>query len=264
MPEPERGSRHAPHARRPVPFATAGLTAALALLLGLLALLCSGCETTAEKSAKLEKAAKRHTLATEQGLTIAHASTVVKVLETAFVHGREGSAAVVTLRNSSAHALSDVPISLSLKDAHGKTVYSNGTPGLARTLTSVALLPAHGKVVWIDDQIQAASAASVTARVGEGTPASGSAPRLAIAETHLASESPGSSTLEGAVRNPSGTAQPELVINAVARRSGRVVAAGRAVLASLEPGASTPFEVFFVGSATGEQLEVSAPATATG
>jgi hypothetical protein len=264
MLEPERGSRAVPHARRAAPFAQAGLTAALALLLGLLALLCSGCETTAEKSASLEKAAKRHTLATEQGLTIAHASTVVKVLDTAFVHGREGSAVVVTLRNSSARAMRDVPISLSLKDVHGKTVYSNATPGLAKTLTSIALLPAHAKVVWIDDQVQAASAARVTARVGEGSPVGGSAPRLAATETHLASESPGTSTLEGAVRNPSSTAQPELVIDAVARRGGRVVAAGRAVLASLEAGASTPFQVFFVGSAASAQLEVSAPATATG
>ena len=265
MLEPERGSREAPRARRrAICFAHAGTTAALALLLGLLAVLCSGCETTAEKSAKLEKAAKRHTLATEQGLTIVHTSTLVKVLETAFVHGREGSAAIVTLRNSSAHALRDVPISLSLKDAHDKTVYSNGTPGLAKTLTSIALLPAHGKLTWIDDQIQGVSAARVTARVGEGSPASGSTPRMNVAETHLASEASGSSTLEGTVRNPTATAQPELVIDAVARRSGHVVAAGRAVLASLETGASTPFEVFFVGSATGAQLEVSAPATATG
>jgi hypothetical protein len=171
---------------------------------------------------------------------------------------------VVTLRNSSAHAIRDVPISLSLKDANGRTVYSNGTPGLAKTLTSIALLPAHAMVTWIDDQIQAASAAHVTARVGEGSPASGSTPGLTVAETHLASESPGTSTLEGAVRNRSAAAQPELVIDAVARRGGRVVAAGRAVLASLEAGASTPFQVFFVGSAAGAQLEVSAPATATG
>ncbi len=230
----------------------------------MLALLCSGCETTAEKSAKLEKAAKRHTLAAEQGLTITRASTVVKVLGTAFVHGREGSAVVVTLRNSSARTMRDVPISLSLKDAQGKTVYSNGTPGLAKTLTSIALLPAHAKLTWIDDQIPAASASSVAARVGEGSPASGPAPHLTIAETHLASESSGTSTLEGAVRNPSAAAQPELVIDAVARRGERVVAAGRAVLASLEAGASTPFQVFFVGSAAGAQLEVGAPATATG
>jgi hypothetical protein len=258
MLEPERGSRQAPQRRR---AAHAGFAAALALLLGLLAMLCSGCETTAEKSAKLEKAAKRHTLAKQLGLTITRASAVVRVLDTAFVHGREGSAVVVTLRNSSARAMRDVPISLSLKDANGKTVYSNGTPGLAKTLTSIALLPAHAKVTWIDDQIQAASAAHVAVRVGEGSPASGSTPRLAVAETHLASESPGTSTLEGVVRNHSTTAQPELVIDAVARRGGRVVAAGRAVLASLEASASTPFQAFFVGSATGAQLEVSAPAT---
>ena len=138
------------------------------LLLAALALLCSGCETTAEKSAKLEKAAKRQTLAKQQGLTITRESAVIKVLDTALVHGKEASAAVVTLHSSSPRALSDVPISLTLKDAHGATVYSNGTPGLAKTLTSIALIPAHGKVVWIDDQIQAPTASAVAVRIGEG------------------------------------------------------------------------------------------------
>ena len=79
MPEPEREPREAPRARRAA-FARRGLTVALALPLGLLALLCSGCQTTAEKSAKLEKEAKRHTLATEQGLTIARL-TLTKMAE---------------------------------------------------------------------------------------------------------------------------------------------------------------------------------------
>jgi len=237
----------------------------LALALVALALLASGCETTAEKSARLEKAAKRQTLATQQGLQITHESKVVKVLDTAVVIGKEGAAAVVTLRNDSPHALSNVPISLALKDAHGATAYSNGTPGLAKTLTSVALLPAHASLVWIDDQIQGVSAgATATVRVGEGSPASGTPPRLAIGEEHLASEAGGSATLEGDVHNSSSTAQPELVINAVAKRGDHVVAAGRAVLASLEAGASTPFQVFFVGAAAGAKLEVSAPPTATG
>ncbi len=234
------------------------------LLLTALALLCSGCETTAEKSARLERAAKRQTLAKQQGLTITRESTVVKVLETALVHGKEGSAAVVTLHSSSPQALSEVPISLTLKDAHGATVYSNGTPGLAKTLTSIALVPAHGKIVWIDDQIQAPTASSVGVRVGEGSPASGALPQLTIADTHLISEAGASSTLEGTVHNTSATDQPELVIDAVAREGGHVVAAGRAVLASLEAGAATPFEVFFVGTPGKAKLELSPQPTALG
>lgn len=237
----------------------------LALALGALAVLLGGCETTAEKSARLEKAAKRKTLAAQQGLQITRESKFVRATGAAVVQGKEGAAAVVTLRNDSAHALSDVPISLTLKDAHGATAYSNGTPGLAKTLTSVALIPAHASVLWIDDQIQGASAdAQATVRIGEGSPASGVSPRLQIGEQHLEGEGGGGATLEGTVRNRSSTAQPELVINAVAKRGGRVVAAGRAVLASLEAGTSTPFQVFFVGDPTGAQLQVSAPPTASG
>ncbi|HTA05553.1 MAG TPA: hypothetical protein VK774_04250 [Solirubrobacteraceae bacterium] len=238
--------------------------AVAALLLAAIALLCSGCETTAEKSAKLEKAAKRQTLAKQQGLTITQESAVVKVLDTALVHGKEGSAAVVTLRNSSPRALSGVPISLTLKDAHGATVYSNGTPGLAKTLTSVSLIPAHGKVVWIDDQIQAPTASAVAVRIGEGSPASGALPQLKIADTHLTSEAGTSSTFEGTVHNGSSTDQPELVIEAVARRGKHVVAAGRAVLASLEAGTTTPFEVFFIGTPGKAKLELSPQPTALG
>jgi hypothetical protein len=235
-----------------------------ALILAALALVCSGCETTAEKSAKLERAAKRKTLATQQGLQITQDSAVVHVLETTLVRGKEASAAVVTLRNSSPRAMRDVPISLTLKDAQGATVYSNATPGLARTLTSISLIPAHGKVVWIDDQIQAPTASDVAVRVGEGAPVSGAVPRLTIADTHLTSEASTSSTLEGTVHNGSSTAQPELVINAVARRGKHVLAAGRAVLASLDANAATPFEVFFVGTPGRAKLELSPQPTAFG
>lgn len=234
----------------------------LALMLGAVSL--AGCETTAEKSAKLEKAAKRIAPATQQGLSIAHESSIVKVRSATLVRGSESTAVVLTLHNSSARAIRDVPISISLRDAHGASVYTNGTPGLAKTLTSLALLPAHGDGVWIDDQIPSTSAKRLTTKVGEGTPVSGSLPRLAIREAQLAKDPSGTATAEGTIANPSHTDQSEVVIYALARKGSRVVAAGRAVLASLAPGASAPFEVFFIGTPAGTQLELSAPPTALG
>jgi predicted small secreted protein len=234
----------------------------LALVLGAVSL--AGCETTAEKSAKLEKAAKKIAPAAQQGLSIAHESSIVKVHSATLVRGSEGTAAVLTLHNSSAQAIRDVPISLSLRDATGATVYTNGTPGLAKTLTSLALLPAHGDGVWIDDQIPGTSAKSLTTKVGEGTPVSGSLPRLAIREAQLAKDASGAATAEGTIANPSHTAQSEVVVYALARKGSHVVAAGRAVLASLAPGASAPFEVFFIGTPTGAPLELSAPPTTLG
>jgi hypothetical protein len=234
----------------------------LALLLGALSL--AGCETTAEKSAKLEKAAKRVAPTQQQGLSIAHESSIVKVQSALLVHGAEGTAAVLTLHNSSAKAIREVPISISLKDAHGTTVYTNGTPGLAKTLTSLALLPAHEDGVWIDDQIPGTSAKTVATRVGEGAPASGALPRMAVSEAQLTKDPSGAATVEGTITNSSSTGQSELVVYALARKGGRVVAAGRAVLASLAPGALAPFQAFFVGDAAGARLQLSAPPTAIG
>jgi hypothetical protein len=242
--------------------ALAPVAFALALALGAASL--SGCETTAEKSAKLEKAAKRIAPAQQQGLSIAHESSVVKVLSATLVHGSEGSAAVLTLHNSSPKAIREVPISISLQDAHGTTVYTNGTPGLAKTLTSLALLPARGDGVWIDDQIPGTSAKSLVTKVGEGVTVSGAAPRLTIGEAQLTKDPSGAATVEGTIANHSGAEQSELVVYALARKGGSIVAAGRAVLASLAPGASAPFQAFFVGAPAGGRLQLSAPPTALG
>jgi hypothetical protein len=234
----------------------------LSLLLGAVAL--AGCETTAEKSAQLEKAAKRIAPARQEGLSITHISNTVKVKSATLVHGTEGTAAVLTLHNSSPRAIREVPISISLEDAHGATVYTNSTPGLAKTLTSLALLPAHGDGVWIDDQIPGTSAKTLAAKVGEAATVSGATPRLTISEAQLMKDPSGAATVEGTIKNASSTAQSELVVYALARKGKRVVAAGRAVLASLAPGDSAPFQAFFVGAPAGARLELSAPPTALG
>jgi hypothetical protein len=232
-----------------------------ALVLAVPALASSGCETTAEKSAKLEKAAKRVIRAQQSGLSITHVSKVVLVTSKTLVRGGGGAAAVLTLRNSSAKALRDVPISISLKNAHGSSVYTNATPGLAATLTSLALLPAHGRATWIDDQIPTAASGSLAAEVGEGTMVHSNAPALHIDGAHLGESPSGGTDAEGTIANRSPSEQSEVVIYGVARRHGRIVAAGRAVLASLPAGASAPFQVFFIGDPNGAQLQLTAPAT---
>jgi hypothetical protein len=237
------------------------------MALALVALALTACESNQERSAKLEKvadehkgeAARRRRLA-QQALTITRTSTKVKMLASAVVSGREGAAAVVSLRNDSNTTLSDVPIQINVRDSRGVSVYRNDIAGLSATLLSVALVPAHATVTWIDDQIQAAAKpASVTVTIGEGTPAGGVVPAMSITGAHLAE-----AQAEGNLVNHSSVEQPELVIDAVARRAGRVVAAGRALLAQAPAGASTPFQIFFVGDPAGAKLEFSATATRTG
>jgi hypothetical protein len=235
-----------------------------ATALALLALLAlSGCESTQEKSAQLEKTA-HHTHLAERGLSIARASTDVSVLDAVLVHGAEGAAAVVTLRNDSARALRDVPIAITVKNAGGNTVFQNDAPGLEVALTSLGSLPAHGVATWVDDQVPASGGpASVTAIAGEAPAVSGALPQIEVAGVHPSEES-GSATVAGTVRNRSSVTQQSLVVYVVARRGGRIVAAGRAILPEVAPGASVPFQAFLVGTPTGARLEASAPASTFG
>lgn len=235
-------------------------------MVALMALALTGCETTAEKSAKLEKLEAKHTTPTQKGLSIARASTQVEVLGATVVRDSEGAAAAITVRNTTAHTLRSAPIAITVKNASGQTVFQNNAPGLEAALTSIPSLPAHGSVTWVDDQIPSAGApASVSAILGEASIASGAEPRIEIEGPRVGEASAGEAA-PGTVRNRSKIAQRSLVVFAVARRAGKIVAAGRALLAEVAAGASTPFQMFFIGnpSASGAQIETSAPATVLG
>ncbi len=227
----------------------------------LMALALTGCETSAEKSAQLEKAAKHLVGAAAKGLTIAKTSTDVRVLATEVLHDSEGTAAVVTLRNRSTHALTDVPIAITVRDAAGRVLYRNDSPGLEAALTTVALLAPGGQFTWIDDQVQAGGTpASVSARIGEADRASAGAPPIHVSNVH-ANEEAGGFGVAGSVANDSSITQHDVVVYGIARRGNRIVAAGRAVLTEVPTHGSLPFQVLFIGDARGAHVEASAPPT---
>jgi hypothetical protein len=233
-----------------------------ALVLATLAL--SGCETTVEKSAELQKQAKRVTLS-EKGLSITRESTDVKVLSATIVRGSEGAAAIVTIQNRSSRTLRNVPLAIDVRGADGRTVFQNNGPGLEAALVSVASVGAHRTLTWVDDQLPASGApASMTARVGPAPALSGSLPRLTIYGARLSEDPSNGLVASGTVANHSSIAQKNLVLFGVARRGGHVVAAGRGVLPELAAGASAPFQVFLVGDAGAAQLKLSAPPTTFG
>ncbi len=228
-----------------------------------LAPLLAGCQTTQERSAALEKAALRSRPKTSAPTTrTLRPSRQVKVLATTLVHGSEGYAAVVTLQNETAKALQTVPIAIEAKDAGGAVVYSNRGPGLAASLVSLAYLPPHARVNWVDDQVQATGApASLAAEVGEAPTFAGSPPALAIDGVRAFEDPANGPGAEGTVANGSGVEQRELVIYAVARKAGQIVAAGRAVLPQLAAHANGRFQAYLVGSPTGASLQATAPPT---
>jgi hypothetical protein len=59
-------------------------------------------------------------------------------------------------------------------------------------------------------------------------------------------------------------AQSGLVLFAFARRGGKIVAAGRAIVPELAPGASAHFQASLVGDPHGARLQVSAPPASFG
>ncbi|HEY4897051.1 MAG TPA: hypothetical protein VII01_13275 [Solirubrobacteraceae bacterium] len=236
-----------------------------AAALALVALALTGCETTAEKSARLEAAAKRlgrPTSGASRGLSIAALSTAIKVRSTAVVHSREGTAAIVTLRNDSATALRDIPIEITVRDASGASIYSNNRQGLGRALISVPLIGAHTTLTWVDDQIQATGIpATVAARVGRSPAVHGPTPSIALTGAHMVEDPSTGPGAAGTVVNHSSIGQRELIVYAVARRGSRILAAGRAVIPEAAPSASTPFQLFFIGDPRGGKLSLSVPAT---
>jgi hypothetical protein len=230
-----------------------------ALALALAALALGGCETTAEESMRLQHQAKHVTL-DEKGLSIARQSRDVRVHSATIVRDSERAAAVVTLRNDSSRAQRDVPIAITVTGAGGRTVFQNDAPGLEGALVSVSSIAPRATVTWVDDQLLASGAPeSLRARVGQSASVALTLPKLTVAGARVSEDPANGVIATGTVANHSHSTQKGLVLFAVARRAGKVVAAGRAIVPELSPNRSTSFQASLVGNASGVRLEVQAP-----
>jgi hypothetical protein len=223
----------------------------------------SACESSQTRSARLRAAATTRT--TEQGLRIDKPLAGVRVEAATIVNDEKAgrSAAIVELRNTSTKPLAGLPLLLSVKGADGKQVFSNGSPGASADLTTVPSLDPGATLAWVDDAIVGVKGArTVDARVGAPpAPVPGAAPRMRLSAVALDRDPVDGITASGRVFNPSPVAQERLVIFATARRGSKIVAAGRAVVPLVRPGAAgARFTIFFVGDPTGAKLRLQAPA----
>jgi hypothetical protein len=229
------------------------------LALALAALALTGCETTQEKSRKIEIRKRAEAKAPiAKGLEIAKPSRSISVNSAVAFHSTEGSAAAVILRNHGA-AQREVPLLISVAQ-NGAPPATNGEPGIGRSLTSATFVPAHGTAVWVDDQLTlSGTPGKVTVTVGEGKPARGAVPKIEIVSHRIEKEG-SSETITGTVANHSAVSQHELAVYALATRGGRTVAAGRGVVNLLAAGASSKFQIFLDGAPTsGAKLTLLAP-----
>jgi hypothetical protein len=228
-----------------------------------LAVASSGCESSQAKSARLAKSAKG--LLHQKGLTITHENADVKVAKTTVLHDANGTAAVVWLRNGTGRAQARVPVAIDVADAHGTSLFKNNSPGLATSLVAAPLVPAHHRALWVNDQVIASGKpAKVTAKLGaSGAVPSGSLPRIEISGVKLEQDVDGT-VARGRVVNRSKVVQRDLVIFGVVERNGKIVAAGRGIVARVPP-APTPkpihFAVYFIGDPRHGSLHLEAPPT---
>jgi hypothetical protein len=230
---------------------------AAAPLCALVALAATGCETTQQLSAQIGRRLG-HQSAIAGTTVVGARNRDVRVDATALIAGRPAAVAV-ELTNEGATAMSGVPVTLDVRDAKGASVYRNDTKGIEPSLQQIAALPGHATRWWVDDQILATGVPSaVSVRVGAAA-AANPAPTITTSGTSASDAFPGphvSTTLH----NSSSIAARGVAVYAVTIRGGRAVGAGRALVASLAPGARAAVTIPITGVATGARIELTVAA----
>jgi hypothetical protein len=240
-------------------LASRDLRIGVLLLAALVAGPLSACESTQDKSRKLE--AKGGSLAAEKGVSVARSSKDVKILSTDVLQDENGTAAVVRLRNVSKSALWQLPVAIDVRGAGRKSLFRNDQPGLEPTLAHIPLLRPRETFTWVNDQVAATGKPkAVTAKIGRGSAIKDAGiPKILLSSTRLENDPVSGVAAVGFAANRSKVEQRKLVVFVVARRGGRVVAAGRAQIPKLKPGKRAKFQAFFIGNPRGARLELSAP-----
>jgi hypothetical protein len=224
-----------------------------------LALVIAGCESTQDKSARLERLAASKG-ETGKGLVVRERSRDVRPLRTSALQDANGTAVVVELRNRSERALARIPLALQVRGRDRSVLYANDVAGLDESLVSVPSIAAGGRLLWVNDQVTAAERPDrVRATVGANARPVERLPRIDVRGVRLQGDPVSGVAAVGKVTNRSEVEQRRLVVFAVARKGGKVVAAGRAIINRVRPGKSAPFQAFFIGDPRGAQLEVAAP-----
>jgi hypothetical protein len=218
----------------------------------------AGCQSTQSKSAEL--AAQAGTVEQQQGLEIGRESKDVKVTRATVLSDRNGAAVVVELKNKSKQTLIGVPVAIDVRKG-GKSVFANDAPGLEPSLVSVAALKPGESFAWVHDQVFSPGP-KVDVKIGaksDEPPAK--LPEVEVGSPRVGGDPTSGFAIEGKVTNRSGLLQRKLVIYAVARKDGKVVAAGRGQVERLKPHAAAGYQIFFIGNPAGAAVELAAPPT---
>jgi hypothetical protein len=185
----------------------------------------------------------------------------VKVVDTTLLQDQNGDAVVVELKNESKQTLVNVPILVDIRDGK-KTVYKNDTAGLDFALNHIAVLKPGETFDWVNDQLTGqGKTAKVTVGEPEGKAPSGPLPELDVSPPRTGNDFSGAK-VSGTVTDRSKLDQSHLILFAVARQGGRIVAAGRGQIKALKIDAKpAPYVIYFIGNPAGADVSIQAPPT---
>ncbi len=225
---------------------------------GVLAVTVSACESTESESAKIGRQAGASEAASS--LKLGGVDRSVRVSNVTPLSGAGRTAIAVKLTSSSSRGKREVPLLVKATGDGDKLLYSNAT-GAEPLLQRVTLLRAHASTWWVDDEVLTSgkvTAATVTVGTGKRSPADARSAALSATASHVSGQAD-SSTVSALLNNRTGRAQSGVPIFAVALRGDKVVAAGRAVVASVPAhGQATSVDIPLVGDATGAKIVLTA------
>jgi hypothetical protein len=230
------------------------ITLALAVLAGLG---LTACESSQDKARAIRERAQA---TAPKPLVIPKPNKNVKVGDITLLHDQNGDAIVVPLTNDTDKTMVSVPILIDVKNGK-QTVYKNDTAGLDYALNHVALIKPHQTFYWVNDQIAQGKTAKVTVGQPEGKAPKGPLPPFTVSDPRFGHDFSGVK-VSGTVRDESKVDQDHLILFAVARQGGRIVAAGRGQIKKLKHTAKpAPYVIYFIGDPTGSDVTIQAPTT---
>jgi hypothetical protein len=219
----------------------------------------TACQSSQDKAKIIQARAQA---AAPKPLVIPHPNKDVKVVNTALIHDQNGDAIVVELRNESNQTLVNLPILVDIRDAKRKTVYENNAAGLDFALNHLALIKPGETFYWVNDQVAGqGKTAKVTVGEPEAKPPTGPLPDIAVSPPRPGNDFSGAK-VSGTVTDQSKIDQDHLILFAVARSGGHIVAAGRGQIKALKISAKPAnYTIYFIGNPAGADVTIQAPPT---
>jgi hypothetical protein len=227
------------------------------------AVLLTGCVSTQTVATRARLVDER-ILASQKVTEVTRANPAVTVRAPVVIRDHTATAIVVTVRNDSARALTDLPISVGLRTHSGRENYLNRSTDLGYFESHIASIGSRATTTWVFLTGARIPPGRVFATVGVAQlhpSLSRPLPSITVSLRATQPERDDQVTLNVSILNRSAIPQYSLPIYAVALRGDREVAAGRTTLAHIGTHATTTSTLELLGSFDYQSLRLIASPT---